>query len=45
MLDLFATVAEDLYQRYGGREDEKLQQELYQIVRRYFAAGLDSLVY
>ena len=45
MLDLFATVAEDLYQRYGGREDEKLQQELDQIVRRYFAAGLESLVY
>ena len=45
MLDLFATVAEDLYQRYGGREDEGLQQELDQIVRRYFAAGLDSLVY
>lgn len=45
MLDLFATVAEDLYQRYGGREDEKLQQELDRIVRRYFAAGLESLVY
>jgi putative nucleotidyltransferase with HDIG domain len=45
LLDLFATLAEDLYQRYGGREDEQLQQELKQIVQRYFAAGLNSLVY
>ncbi len=45
MLDLFATMAEDLYQRYGGREDEQLPEELNQIVQRYFAAGLNSLVY
>jgi putative nucleotidyltransferase with HDIG domain len=45
LLDLFATLAEDLYQRYGGREDEQLPQELKQIVQRYFAAGLNSLVY
>jgi len=45
LLDLFATLAEDLYQRYGGREDEQLPQELNQIVQRYFAAGLNSLVY
>ena len=45
LLDLFANLAEDLYQRYGGREDEQLPQELKQIVQRYFAAGLNSLVY
>lgn len=45
MLDLFASLAQDLYQRYGGREDEGLQEELNQSVQRYFAAGLNTLVY
>ena len=45
LLDLFASLADDLYQRYGGREDEQLHEELNQLVQQYFTAGLDTLVY
>jgi len=45
LLDLFASLAADLYRRYGGREDEKLHEELTQLVQRYFTAGLNTLVY
>jgi len=45
LLDLFASLAGDLHQRYGGREDEQLHTELNRFVQRYFAAGLDTLVY
>ena len=45
LLDLFASLAEDLYRRYGGREDENLQEELNQLVQQYFTAGLNTLVY
>ena len=45
LLDLFAGLAEDLYERYGGREDEQLHQELNHFVQQYFTAGLGSMVY
>jgi HD-GYP domain-containing protein (c-di-GMP phosphodiesterase class II) len=45
LLDLFTSLAGDLYRRYGGREDEKLHEELTQLVQRYFTAGLNTLVY
>jgi HD-GYP domain-containing protein (c-di-GMP phosphodiesterase class II) len=45
LLDLFASLADDLYQQYGGREDEQLHEELNQRVQQYFTAGLDTLVY
>jgi putative nucleotidyltransferase with HDIG domain len=45
LLDLFASMARDLHASYGGREDERLREELNQYVQRYFTAGLDSLVY
>ena len=45
MLDLFASLADDLYGRYGGREDGQLQEELNHFVQLYFAAGLSTLVY
>lgn len=45
MLDLFANLADDLYGRYGGREDEHLKDELNHFVQLYFAAGLSTLVY
>jgi putative nucleotidyltransferase with HDIG domain len=45
LLDLFGGMAKDLYTRYGGREDENLRTELKQHVRRFFSAGLDTLVY
>ena len=45
LLDLFTNLASSLYQRYGGREDEKLHQELTQIVQKYFTSQLNTLVY
>jgi len=45
MLDLFASLADDLYERYGGREDEQLHEELNRFVQLYFSAGLSTLVY
>ena len=45
LLDIFAALAKDLHARYGGREDEQLREELTEFVRRYFTAGLDTLVY
>ena len=43
MLDLFASEADDLYQRYSGREDERLHDELNHFVQLYFAAGVSML--
>ena len=43
VVDAFATIAESLYRDLAGREDTGLNQELEEIVRRYFKAGLDSL--
>jgi len=45
VLDMFARLAKDLHARYGGREDEHLREELAEFMRRYFTAGLDTLVY
>jgi len=45
MLDLFASLTDDLYGRYGGREDEQLKEELNHFVQLYFAAGMSMQVY
>jgi putative nucleotidyltransferase with HDIG domain len=45
LIDIFAGLAKDLHARYGGREDQQLREELTEFVRRYFTAGLDTLVY
>ena len=45
LLDVFAGLAKDLHARYGGREDKQLREELTEFVRRYFTAGLDTMVY
>lgn len=44
LLDMFAGVAGDLHARYGGRDDERLRDELDRYVQRYFTSGLDTLV-
>ena len=43
MLDLFAGLAKGLHQRYGGREDEGLREELNGFLQRYFSADEDLL--
>jgi HD-GYP domain-containing protein (c-di-GMP phosphodiesterase class II) len=43
VVDAFATIAEDLYSKIAGREDERLPEELDDVIRRYFKAGLESL--
>jgi putative nucleotidyltransferase with HDIG domain len=45
MLDLFAGLADDLYGKYGGREDEQLKEELNHFVQLYFAAEMSMQVY
>ena len=44
LLDLFIGLADDLYKHYGGREDERLHQELAEIVHKYFTVELNTLV-
>ena len=43
MLDLFADLAKDLHQRFGGGEDEGLREELNGFLLRYFRAAEDML--
>ena len=44
LLDLFVGIAGELYEQYGGREDEQLHDELAQFVQRYFTSELNTLV-
>jgi HD-GYP domain-containing protein (c-di-GMP phosphodiesterase class II) len=45
LLDHFYDVARDLYERYCGRDDDKLRAELRAVVDQYFVGGLDTLRY
>jgi len=45
LLDLFILRAETYYERYGGREDENLKNELRDVVNRYFSGGVEKLVF
>jgi HD-GYP domain-containing protein (c-di-GMP phosphodiesterase class II) len=38
LLDRFLEIAPDLYQRYGGREDQEIKDELGELARRQFRA-------
>jgi HD-GYP domain-containing protein (c-di-GMP phosphodiesterase class II) len=45
LLDSFNSIARTLYERYAGREDEGLHEELAGLARQYYSAGLASLRY
>lgn len=45
ILDAFATVPRDLYDRYVGHDSDNLQEELVATVEKYFSAGMDTLSY
>ena len=45
LLNRFRAVARDLYERYSGRDDDKLRAELRAVVDRYFVGGLETLRY
>jgi HD-GYP domain-containing protein (c-di-GMP phosphodiesterase class II) len=45
LLDAFAGIAPELYDKYAGREGDALRQELVAVVDRYFSAGMESLYY
>lgn len=38
MLDVFLSMASDLYREFAGREDPKLEQELHTVTLRHFAS-------
>jgi HD-GYP domain-containing protein (c-di-GMP phosphodiesterase class II) len=45
LLDHFHTIARALYDRYSGRDDDGLREELRAVVRRFFVGGLETLRY
>jgi HD-GYP domain-containing protein (c-di-GMP phosphodiesterase class II) len=45
VLDTFNSLAESIYKDLADREDEGLKDELEELTRRYFQAGLESLAY
>ncbi|KPK12688.1 MAG: hypothetical protein AMJ68_01200 [Acidithiobacillales bacterium SG8_45] len=45
LLEKFAAIASDLYERYCGRDDEELRNEVRGVVSRFFVGGLDTLRY
>ncbi len=45
VLDAFGTIARALHGRYAGREGRDLQEELADIVQKYFSAGMETLRY
>jgi HD-GYP domain-containing protein (c-di-GMP phosphodiesterase class II) len=45
LLDVFARLAPDLYERFSGREDAGLREELDSITHRYFTGGMETLTY
>jgi len=45
VLDAFAKIARELYDRYGGHEGEDLKDELAAVVTRYYSAGMETLSY
>jgi HD-GYP domain-containing protein (c-di-GMP phosphodiesterase class II) len=45
LLDAFAGIAAELYEKYAGGEEADLRQELVAMVGRYFSAGMESLHY
>jgi HD-GYP domain-containing protein (c-di-GMP phosphodiesterase class II) len=45
LLDAFAAIARELYEKFAGREGAGLRQELVAMVDKYFSAGMESLQY
>lgn len=45
LLDLFGAIARGLYDRYSGRDDPALREEVRAVVNRFFVGGLDTLRY
>lgn len=45
LLDAFAAIARELYEKYAGREGDSLRAELISVVDRYFSAGMETLRY
>jgi putative nucleotidyltransferase with HDIG domain len=43
LLDVFARIAPDVFERFYGRDAEELGRDLDDVVDRYFSGGLDSL--
>ena len=45
VLDAFGKIARALFDRYAGQEGADLKDELAEVVRRYFSAGMETLSY
>jgi HD-GYP domain-containing protein (c-di-GMP phosphodiesterase class II) len=45
LLDIFTSLAKELYDEYSGREDEGLQKDLQEITDNYFHSGMNTLRY
>jgi len=45
ILDVFGTVAKELYDRYAGHDGDNLRQDLVVVVEKYFSAGMETLRY
>jgi HD-GYP domain-containing protein (c-di-GMP phosphodiesterase class II) len=45
LLDAFAVIAGELYEKFAGREGNSLRQQLTAVVERYFSSGMESLLY
>ena len=45
LLAAFLRIANNLYEKYCGREDDNLKQELVELIAEYFSSGLETLRY
>jgi HD-GYP domain-containing protein (c-di-GMP phosphodiesterase class II) len=45
VIDAFATIARELFDRYAGHEGAELKDELAAVVSRYYSAGMETLSY
>jgi len=45
LLDRFGAIARELYDRYCGRDDDKLREEVRALVNRFFVGGIETLRY
>jgi HD-GYP domain-containing protein (c-di-GMP phosphodiesterase class II) len=45
VIDAFAGIARELFDRFAGHEGAELDNELAAVVARYFSAGMETLIY
>lgn len=45
LLDRFSEISRVLYDKFCGRDDDGLKQQLKEVTRKYFQGGLDTLKY